>query len=116
MIVSISNHNDNQINCKILVSLLQEGKPSKIASKLGFLAPGLEKWTKVVQARILVKNGRSSTPDSDGDFDEQECKIIIDSNNSAGSPDPVLVTLEEGSEVNLSKFIDEEKAKIGRNE
>ena len=24
--------------------------------------PGLEKWTKVVQARILVKNGRSYTP------------------------------------------------------
>ena len=88
----------------------------KNSSKLGFLAPGLEKWTKVVQARILVKNGRSSTPDSDGDFDEQECKIIIDSNNSAGSPDPVLVTLEEGSEVNLSKFIDNEKARIDGNE
>ena len=50
--------------------------------------------------------------DSDGDFNEQECKIIIDSNNSAGSPDPVLVTLEEGSEVHLSKFIDKEKARI----
>ena len=50
------------MDCKILLSLLQEGKPSKIASKLGFLAQGLEKWTKVVQARILVKNGRRSTP------------------------------------------------------
>ena len=43
--------------CNILISLLPESKPLKIASKLGFLAPGLEKWTKVVQAWILVKNG-----------------------------------------------------------
>ena len=50
------------MDCKILFSLLLEGKPSKITSRLGFLAPGLEKWTKVVQARTLVKNGRSSTP------------------------------------------------------
>ena len=79
-IVSISNHNDNQMDCKILLSLLQEGKPSKIASKLGFLAPGLEKWTKVVQARILVKNGRSSTPAAE-DVGEK-------------SPDIMNVTLE----------------------
>ena len=45
-IVSISKHNGNQMDCKILLSLLQEGKPSKIASKLGFLAPGLKKWTE----------------------------------------------------------------------
>ena len=28
-------------------------------------APGLKKWTKVVQAWILVKNGRSYTPEQD---------------------------------------------------
>ena len=54
--------NNDPLNCNILISLLPEGKSLKIASKQGFLAPGLEKWTKVVQARILVKNGRSSTP------------------------------------------------------
>ena len=54
---------NDQLDCNILISLLLEEKSLKIASKLGFLAPGLEKWTKVVQARILVKNGRSSTPD-----------------------------------------------------
>ena len=32
-------------------------KPLKIVSKLGFLAPGLDKWTKVVQTWILEKNG-----------------------------------------------------------
>ena len=53
---------NDQLDCNILISLLLEEKSLKIASKLGFLAPGLEKWTKVVQARILVKNGRSSTP------------------------------------------------------
>ena len=52
--------------------LLQEGKPSKIASKLGFWAPGLEKWSKVVQARILVKNGRSSTPRAERGEGEKE--------------------------------------------
>ena len=55
--------NNDSLDSSILISLLQEGKSLKIASKQGFLAPGLEKWTKVVQARILVKNGRSSTPD-----------------------------------------------------
>ena len=54
------------MDCNILISLLPERKPLKIASKLGFLAPGLEKWRKVVQARILVKNGRSSTPELGG--------------------------------------------------
>ena len=53
--------NNDSLDCNILISLLPEGKSLKIASKQGFLAPGLEKWTKVVQARILVKNGRSST-------------------------------------------------------
>ena len=52
----------NQMDYNILISLLPEGKSLEIASKQGFLAPGLEKWTQVVQARILVKNGRSSTP------------------------------------------------------
>ena len=55
--------NNDSLDSSILISLLQEGKSLKIASKQGFLAPGLEKWTKVVEARILVKNGRSSTPD-----------------------------------------------------
>ena len=54
--------NNDSLDCNILISLLPEGKTVKIASKQGFLAPGLEKWTKVVQARILVKNGRSNTP------------------------------------------------------
>ena len=48
----------NQLDCNILISLLPEGKSLKIASKQGFLAPGLE---KVVQARILMKNGRKSS-------------------------------------------------------
>ena len=56
--------NNDSLDSSILISLLPEGKSLKIASKQGFLAPGLEKWTKVVQARILVKNGRSSTPES----------------------------------------------------
>ena len=40
------------MDCNILISLLPERKPLKIASKLGFLAPGLdemdesEKWTE----------------------------------------------------------------------
>ena len=53
---------NNQLDYNIIILLLPERKSLKIASKLGFLAQGLEKWTKVVQARILVKNGRSSTP------------------------------------------------------
>ena len=57
--------NNDSLDCNILISLLPEGKTVEIASKQGFLAPGLEKWTKVVQARILVKNGRSSTPGVD---------------------------------------------------
>ena len=55
--------NNDSLDCNILISLLPEGKTVKIASKLGFLAPGLEKWTKVLQARILVKNGRSYAPE-----------------------------------------------------
>ena len=51
--------NNDSLDFNIRISLLREGKSLKIASKQGFLAPGLEKWTKVVQARILVKSGRS---------------------------------------------------------
>ena len=54
--------NNNQMDCNILISLLPEWIPLKIVSKLGFLARGLVKWTKVVQAWILVKNGRSNGP------------------------------------------------------
>ena len=58
--------NNDSLDCNILISPLPEGKSLKIASKQGFLTPGLEKWTKVVQARILVKSGRSSTPGLNG--------------------------------------------------
>ena len=36
----------NQLDCNILISLLSEEKSLKIASKLGFLAPGLDKMDK----------------------------------------------------------------------
>ena len=37
---------NNQLDCNILISLLPEEKSLKIASKLGFLAPGLDKMDK----------------------------------------------------------------------
>ena len=67
------------MDCNILISLLPERKPLKIASKLGFLAPGLEKWTKVVQAWILVKNGRVTVlDDNEGDVEvvKLESKLL----------------------------------------
>ena len=48
--------NSVSLDCNIPISLLPEGTYFKIASKQWFLAPGLEKWTKVVQARLSVKN------------------------------------------------------------
>ena len=63
--------NNDSLDSSILISLLPEGKSLKIASKQGFLAPGLEKWT-----RILVKNGRSSTPVLRGKIGEKKFSFI----------------------------------------
>ena len=53
---------NDQLDCNILISLLLEEKSLKIASKLGFLAPGLDKWTKVVQAWIFSETWMSNGP------------------------------------------------------